>query len=105
MKWELKLKVYSFFYIMISNRVSTDEADDSKDDLEQSDDKESSDWRVVVASLGLVARRLQFLHFDTIFRNNASHESECLCTCASTNLESIITSFMASFKDLRYTKC
>ena len=57
---ELKLKVYSFFYIMISNRVSTDETDDSKDDLEQSDDKESSDWRVVVASLGLVARLLQF---------------------------------------------
>ena len=62
---------------MISNRVSTDETDDSKDDLEQSDDKESSDWRVVVASLGLVARLLQFWHFDTIFRNNASHESEC----------------------------
>ena len=60
MKWELKLKVYSFFYIMISNRVSTDETDDSKDDLEQSDDKESSDWRVVVASLGLGARLLQF---------------------------------------------
>ena len=60
MKWELKLKVYSFFYIMISNRVSADETDDSKDDLEQSDDKESSDWRVVVASLGLVARLLQF---------------------------------------------
>ena len=52
MKWELKLN--SFCYIMTSNRVSTDEADDSKDEQEQSDDKESSDWRVVVASLGLV---------------------------------------------------
>ena len=39
---------------MTSNRVSTDEADDNKDEQEQSDDKESSDWRVVVASLGLV---------------------------------------------------
>ena len=56
---------------MISNRVSTDETDDSKDDLEQSDDKESSDWRVVVASLGLVARLLQFWHCCTQYSETA----------------------------------
>ena len=87
---------------MTSNRVSTDEADDNKDEQEQSDDKESSDWRVVVASLGLVDSVLQFWHLYG--HNKKSHVSwKWVPTCAFTLYKNIETSLMAAFKDLCYT--
>lgn len=88
---------------MTSNRVSTDEADDNKDEQEQSDDKESSDWRVVVASLGLVDSVLQFWHLYG--HNKKSQVSwKWVPTCAFTLYKNIETSLMAAFKDLCYTK-